>query len=271
YVNADYCDTKSCKELSDVILKMGDTSAACKSFSAHVCKAGTDYSMKTLEKIYNDAGKFQAADTWKGVGLNKNVMNYLAASVDPQDNVDLQVPGDEGNDESPGTLDYHGIYPPAALAGGMAIRGIDGLIRAVHVIGNKSGDLDMGSMLELGAPIEDMFPYIILDMANIDLKGAVLLMQSDDDGHLAKLADFITSFNQLVISKTSTSRQHIARFITVSLLKSNHSTNGWDWETFFQPFIDIGVDYVTDESIVRLAHPEYIFALNKFFDDWAAK
>ncbi|KAL3205844.1 hypothetical protein MRX96_040594, partial [Rhipicephalus microplus] len=54
YVNADYCDTKSCKELADVILKMGDTSDACKGFSTHVCKAKTDYTTQTLQKITKD-------------------------------------------------------------------------------------------------------------------------------------------------------------------------------------------------------------------------
>ncbi|XP_049272476.1 uncharacterized protein LOC125758852 [Rhipicephalus sanguineus] len=54
YVNADYCDTKSCKELADLIQKMGDTSDACKGFSAHVCKAKTDYFAKTAEKIFTE-------------------------------------------------------------------------------------------------------------------------------------------------------------------------------------------------------------------------
>ncbi|KAL1470515.1 hypothetical protein MTO96_024173, partial [Rhipicephalus appendiculatus] len=253
----------------DVILKMGDTSDACKSFSAHVCKAKTDYSIKTLEKIGKDVGDAKVADTWKGVGLSEAVKNYIAVpGGDPQDAVPMNLPG---IDESEG-FDITGSINPARLAAAMALRGIDGFIRAVHVRGNTSGNQDIASMLELGAPIEDMYPYVMLDMADTDLKSTVPQWSPEDDnGNLVKLPDFITSFNQLVISKTSTSRQHIPRFIPVSLLKSNHSSKGWDWAEFFKGFEDIGVDYVTDDSIVRVAHPDYIFALSTFFDGWAAK
>ncbi|KAL3216721.1 hypothetical protein MRX96_051143 [Rhipicephalus microplus] len=116
----------------------------------------------------------------------------FCTAADFQDTVDLMVPGDTLG----GALDYDGVLDTALLNGGLAIRGIDGLVRAVHVIGNTSGNQGSGSMLELGAPIEDMYPHMVLDMGKLDLKSAILLMRVDDDAKMQKLQDFITSFNQ---------------------------------------------------------------------------
>ncbi|KAH6929215.1 hypothetical protein HPB50_024431 [Hyalomma asiaticum] len=80
YVNADYCDTKSCKELADVILKMGDSSEACKSFSAHVCKAKADYAVETLNKIHVDLSNY-ASDVILKMGDSSEACKSFSAHV----------------------------------------------------------------------------------------------------------------------------------------------------------------------------------------------
>lgn len=161
--------------------------------------------------------------------------------------------------------------PPEKLAGTMATYGIDSIVRAVHVVGNTSGNEEVASMLQLSAPIEDMFVHTMLDMGGVTLKEMALLYQPADEEVSDNLENFITSFHSYTVSKTSKIEHHIGKEMQLFELTNPQFPGGWDWTQFFAPFQSLQLDYVTDNSFIMLAHPQYLLGLDGFFADWKLK
>lgn len=268
YVNADYCDTKSCKELADVILKMGDTSEACKSFSAHVCKAKADYAIETLNKIHADITGFTAEENpgLKTANLAKSFIGACEGAGTADDGPVSALPDEMGSQ-----LDVTGVHDPAQIAGTMAKYGLDGIVRAVQVAGNKSGNEETAQMMELSAPIEDMYVHTILEMYGVKMKDFIDKHKGDEDLDVPNLEKFLASYEAYTVASTSKTLQHMARLVTVSDLKNQHSQGNWSWATFFSAFDDLGLSYLSDDSYVKLVHPKYLLGLNAFFDEWYNK
>ncbi|XP_049528927.1 uncharacterized protein LOC125947720 [Dermacentor silvarum] len=79
YVNAEYCDTKSCKDLADIIGKMGDQKDACKSFSAHVCKPKLDYSFDALSKMAKEVEVLESKGDNPGLATSTFAKQFVTA------------------------------------------------------------------------------------------------------------------------------------------------------------------------------------------------
>ncbi|XP_065299439.2 uncharacterized protein [Dermacentor albipictus] len=264
YVNAEYCDTKSCKDLADTILKMGDAKDACKSFSAHVCKAKANYAFETLKKMAKDIEAIQVAAE-PGLGTASVAKQFVAAC--------LQSPGitedpDTGLPDFGKKFDDQGLTDPALLSGLMSVHGVDGLVRAVAITGNTSGNQEVKTILELSAPIEELFAYEILSMGGKTLKDAATQLVPDINDKLVNLERFVRNYSQYMISTTMTAAQNMVKLTTVGELKNTFGTQTWNWQQYFKPFEDLHLDYLEDDSMVRMAHPNYLLGLDGYLETW---
>lgn len=264
YVNAEYCDTKSCKDLADIIGKMGDQKDACKSFSAHVCKPKQDYAFDALSKMAKEVEVLESKPDNPGLATSTFAKQFTTAcqgKFEPVEDIDTGIPDIKG-------LDYDGFLDPAKLSGQMSVYGIDGLVRAVAVRGNTSGNQEVKTILELSAPIEDMFVYQLLSMLGMKLKEVVLQYNSDDDGKLGNFEKFVQNYSMYTISNTLTTHHNMGKLMTIGQIKDLPKIGRWNWQEYFSAFDSLNLDYLQDDSMVRLAHPKYLLGLDAFLESW---
>ncbi|XP_065299440.1 uncharacterized protein [Dermacentor albipictus] len=274
YVNAEYCGTKSCKDLADVILKMGSTHDACTSFSKHVCKAKADYALETLNKIHSDIDKFTPKDGDPGLATFARAKAFLLACPEaskdfPQDNDGRPV---APIPEFPEGLDYEGRYNAAELAANATFFGVDTLVRglvcAVNYTDGTPDTPDGGNpLIELSAPTQDFYHRMLLNMAGKTyMDVAKFLQHPDDEDILPKIDPFRKKLDAFILSKTRTAKQNMPIVIDVGDLDRLIGPT-WSWSQYLLQLKLV----VKEKNLIRLMHPEYLLGLGPFIEEETTK
>lgn len=275
YVNAEYCGTKSCKDLADVIAKMGSTEDACTSFSKHVCKAKADYALDTLNKIHSDIAKFTPKEDDPGLKTFARAKAFLLACPEapaefPQGSDGKPIPPLPSYPEG---LDYEGKQSAADLAANASLYGIDSLMRNVLCVvnytdGTPDSDVSGDNLIELSAPIQDLYPRMLLNMAGKTYKDVALFLQPPEDNEdiVAKIDPFRKKLDAFILSKTRTAKQNMPIVLHMDDLTGTFSPH-WNWNDYFILLQRI----IRKKMMVRLLHPEYILGLGTFLEEETAK
>ncbi|XP_075551313.1 membrane metallo-endopeptidase-like 1 isoform X2 [Dermacentor variabilis] len=150
----------------------------------------------------------------------------------------------------------------------MSVHGVDGLVRAVAITGNTSGNQEVKTMLELSAPIEELFAYEILSMGGKTLKEAAFQLVPDEDHKMNNFEKFVQNYSLYTISNTMTATQNMPTLVTLYDLKNTLGTQTWNWKQYFHPFEALNLDYLQDDSTVKLAHPKYLLGLDEYLETW---
>ncbi|XP_054922908.1 membrane metallo-endopeptidase-like 1 [Dermacentor andersoni] len=65
-----------------------------------------------------------------------------------------------------------------------------------------------------------------------------------------------------------TTTHNMGRLMTVNELKQKQTNGPWNWDKYFEAFQPLQLDYLQDDSMVRLAHPKYLLGLDAYLETW---
>lgn len=277
YVNAHYCDTKSCKDIADMIQAAGSPSDACSSLAKAACKTKQkDYITQLWQNLQKEitGSKLLAQETPPEVlalcNHYRTVAQQCIANAPTDGDFSTQLLDAYGEAIEIGkTFDISGGRNLAYYSGKMSAYGIDGLVRAVAILGKNNE-----KSLELSAPFKDMYPSMLMEIFNQkSYKG--ILQGIDDDTYTPQITDtFAEKFAAFALDKTSKLKDHIPVVMTKENLlakdaaaPSPNGKPGWSWTEYFEAMESTPVKATFDPSTkIRLSHPTYLLGLREFAD-----
>lgn len=272
YVNAYYCDTKSCKEIADAILASGSISDSCGNFSKAACSSKKpNYIVQLwtkMEKELKDGGALPSGESGPPENLllsfKYKALAELCKVYAPQPEVAyavdlLKLIGKKlGIGENVDATNQLNIWE---LSGTMAALGLDGMVRAVAILDN-----DTHKALELSAPIKDMYPTMLMDILGKSYKDLMAGIDLEDPFLPNSPEDFAKQFADFLLDKTSKAEDNIPIVMTMDELiaKDQENPNApWKWDGFFNSFKAVAKS-VSNDYKIRLSHPTYLLGLYGF-------
>lgn len=270
YVNAEYCDTKSCKDLSDAIAKAGSIDQACANFGTHVCKAKMDFMNDALKKLNTEAlaPLPDGATAPKGTAVLAKVASFLGSCIGKtigDDGVDPFYKGALGGN----LVDYKSELDAGKLSAVLSSFGCDGLVRAVAFFGNTSGNQDTVPALELSAPVHDFYSRMLIAAAGVSYEDVAKAISPPDDDDLLTSKPLTAARKQIddyILGNARTSKQTRPKIVKFSDLRAIQGDK-WKWEDYLNELNTQTGSPFTDDTMVRIVHPKYLHGLDTFLKD----